>query len=176
MHHLNLRRSRSAPGATQNSSADVRLKRLVGFPTDDGRPESPRWLNKKCVKQLPALIGHCRVRPTREAIEHLNHHSEATAIVAFEPILRSWRNARVLTLHSALNLEALAENYGYFMAGVQPYRGAEITTLNWFASVRQNDGYRSGSTRIDCRAGTSRWRRDSVFPSAKALTENPHSC
>ncbi|MBG6109025.1 hypothetical protein IWX88_002694 [Frigoribacterium sp. CG_9.8] len=116
------------------------------------------------------------MRLTREAIEHINRHSEATAIMSFEPILRSWRNTRAVTLRSALNLEALAENYGQLMAGLQPHKGAEITTLNRFASVRQNDGYRSGSTRIDRRAGARSWRSDSAFPSARALTENRQSC
>ena len=137
---------------------------------------APLWLNKTCVKQPPALIGRCRVPLTREAIEHINRYAGATATVAFEPILCSWRNARVVTLHSALNLEALAKTYGQLMAGVRPHRGAEITTLDRFASVRQNDGYRSGSRRIDCTAGASRWMSDSLSPSAKTLTENPQSC
>jgi hypothetical protein len=30
----------------------------------------------------------------------------------FEPIQRSWRDARIITLHGALNLEALSETTG----------------------------------------------------------------
>ena len=68
-----------------------------------------------------------------EAIELLQRNSGSTAIMDFEPIQRSWRDARVITLHGALNLEALSENYGRLMAGVAPHRVAGITTLDRFA-------------------------------------------
>ncbi|RFA10254.1 hypothetical protein B7R54_14340 [Subtercola boreus] len=67
-----------------------------------------------------------------EAIELLQRNSGATAIMDFEPIQRSWRDARVITLHGALNLEALSENYGRLMAGIQPHQFAGITTLDRF--------------------------------------------
>ena len=68
-----------------------------------------------------------------EAIELLQRNSGSTAIMDFEPIQRSWRDARIITLHGALNLEALSENYGRLMAGLQPHNFAGITTLDRFA-------------------------------------------
>jgi alkylation response protein AidB-like acyl-CoA dehydrogenase len=70
-----------------------------------------------------------------EAIELLQRNSGSTAIMDFEPIQRSWRDARIITLHGALNLEALSENYGRLMAGIQPHLVAGITTLDRFAPV-----------------------------------------
>ncbi len=70
-----------------------------------------------------------------EAIELLQRNSGSTAIMDFEPIQRSWRDARIITLHGALNLEALSENYGRLMAGMQPHLVAGITTLDRFAPV-----------------------------------------
>jgi len=68
-----------------------------------------------------------------EAIELLQRNSGSTAIMDFEPIQRSWRDARIITLHGALNLEALSENYGRLLAGIQPHLVAGITTLDRFA-------------------------------------------
>jgi hypothetical protein len=51
----------------------------------------------------------------------------------FEPIQRAWRDARVITLHGALNLEALQENYGRLMAGVAAHQVSGITGLDRFA-------------------------------------------
>jgi len=68
-----------------------------------------------------------------EAIELLQRNSGSTAILDSEPIQRAWRDARVITLHGALNLEALAENYGRLMAGLQPHKFEGITTLDRFA-------------------------------------------
>ncbi|MES3021623.1 MAG: acyl-CoA dehydrogenase family protein [Pseudomonadota bacterium] len=70
-----------------------------------------------------------------EAIELLQRNSGSTAIMLFEPIQRAWRDARIITLHGALNLEALCENYGRLMAGLQPHNFAGITTLDRFAPV-----------------------------------------
>jgi alkylation response protein AidB-like acyl-CoA dehydrogenase len=68
-----------------------------------------------------------------EAIELLQRNSGSTAIMDNEPIQRAWRDARVITLHGALNLEALSENYGRLMAGIQPHKFDGITTLDRFA-------------------------------------------
>jgi alkylation response protein AidB-like acyl-CoA dehydrogenase len=68
-----------------------------------------------------------------EAIELLQRNSGSTAIMESDPIQRAWRDARVITLHGALNLEALAENYGRLMAGLQPHKFDGITTLDRFA-------------------------------------------
>lgn len=68
-----------------------------------------------------------------EAIELLQRNSGSTAIMSFEPTQRAWRDARIITLHGALNLEALSENHGRLMAGLQPHNFAGITTLDRFA-------------------------------------------
>jgi len=70
-----------------------------------------------------------------EAIELLQRNSGSTAISESEPIQRAWRDARVITLHGALNLEALSENYGRLLAGCEPHKVAGITTLDRFAPV-----------------------------------------
>lgn len=70
-----------------------------------------------------------------EAIELLQRNSGSTAIMESEPIQRAWRDARVITLHGALNLEALSENYGRLMAGMAPHNFAGITTLDRFSPV-----------------------------------------
>jgi len=56
-----------------------------------------------------------------EAIELMQRNSGSSAIQRAEPIQRAWRDARVVTLHGALNWEAKAENYGRLMAGLQPH-------------------------------------------------------
>lgn len=71
-----------------------------------------------------------------EAIEILQRNSGSTAIMLFEPIQRAWRDARIITLHGALNLEALAENYGRLMAGIAPHNFEGITTLDRFAPTK----------------------------------------
>lgn len=71
-----------------------------------------------------------------EAIEILQRNSGSTAIMLFEPIQRAWRDARIITLHGALNLEALSENYGRLMAGIEPHNFEGITTLDRFAPVK----------------------------------------
>lgn len=58
-----------------------------------------------------------------EAVELLQRNSGSTAIQLSEPIQRAWRDARVVTLHGALNLEAASENYGRLMAGSLPHQG-----------------------------------------------------
>lgn len=68
-----------------------------------------------------------------EAIELLQRNSGSTAIRDTEPIQRAWRDARMITLHGALNLEALSENYGRLMAGAEPHKVAGITALDRFA-------------------------------------------
>ena len=50
-----------------------------------------------------------------------------------EPIQRAWRDARVVTLHGALNLEALSENYGRLMAGLDPHTFGGIAAIERLA-------------------------------------------
>jgi len=68
-----------------------------------------------------------------ETIEILQRSSGSNAIIASEPIQRCWRDGRVISLHGALNLETVLENYGRLTAGKQPHQFAGITTLNRFA-------------------------------------------
>lgn len=56
-----------------------------------------------------------------EAIELMQRNSGSSAIQVAEPIQRAWRDARVVTLHGALNLESLCENYGRLMVGLRPH-------------------------------------------------------
>ena len=64
-----------------------------------------------------------------EAIELLQRNSGSTAIMENEPIQRAWRDARVVCLHGALNLEALSENYGRLMAGLEPHKFGGIAAI-----------------------------------------------
>ncbi|WP_371476824.1 hypothetical protein [Kitasatospora sp. NBC_00315] len=82
-----------------------------------------------------------------EAIELLRRNSGSTAIMESEPIQRGWRDARVITLHGALNLEALSENYGRLMAGAQPHEFEGITTLNRLAPAPPTRSTRARSGR-----------------------------
>ena len=45
-----------------------------------------------------------------------------------EFIQRAWRDARVVTLHGALNLEGLQESYGRLMSGLDPLKVGGIGT------------------------------------------------
>ncbi len=96
-----------------------------------GTPESPEYMQLFSARVL--METAYAARWCAEAIELLQRNSGATAIMDFEPIQRSWRDARIITLHGALNLEALSENYGRLMAGLQPHLVAGITTLDRFA-------------------------------------------
>ena len=96
-----------------------------------GTPESPEFMQLFSARVLVETAYAARW--CAEAVELLQRNSGATAIMDFDPIQRSWRDARVITLHGALNLEALSENYGRLMAGIQPHQFAGITTLDRFA-------------------------------------------
>ena len=96
-----------------------------------GTPVDPQYLQLFSARVLVETAYAARW--CAEAIELLQRNSGSTAIMDTEPIQRAWRDARVITLHGALNLEALSENYGRLMAGIQPHRFAGITTLDRFA-------------------------------------------
>ena len=113
--------------ARANAEETDRLGRL----TAAGTPESPEYMqhfSSRVLAETAYAAKWCA-----EAIELLQRNSGSTAIMDFEPIQRSWRDARIITLHGALNLEALSENYGRLMAGIQPHHFAGITTLDRFA-------------------------------------------
>jgi hypothetical protein len=69
----------------------------------------------------------------------------------------------VITLHGALNLEALSENYGRLVAGLEPHHSAGITTLDRFPSTAVKQNFeRSASGR---HSQLTTWPRSSVeFP------------
>ena len=71
-----------------------------------------------------------------------------------EPIQRAWRDARVITLHGALNLEALSENYGRLMAGGEPHKVAGITTLDRFTPAPRSRVDGAGATPDSMSAAT----------------------
>ena len=96
-----------------------------------GTPADPDYMQKFSARVLVETAYAAKW--CAEAIELLQRNSGSTAIMSFEPIQRAWRDARVITLHGALNLEALSENYGRLMAGMQPHNFAGITTLDRFA-------------------------------------------
>lgn len=96
-----------------------------------GTPAKPEYLQKFSARVL--LETAYTAKWCAEAIELLQRNSGSTAIMESEPIQRAWRDARVITLHGALNLEALSENYGRLMAGVEAHKVAGITTLDRFA-------------------------------------------
>ena len=112
-----------------NAEETDRLGELAaaGTPAD---PEYMQLFSARVLVETAYAAKWCA-----EAIELLQRNSGSTAIMDFEPIQRSWRDARIITLHGALNLEALSENYGRLMAGIQPHLVAGITTLDRFAPV-----------------------------------------
>ncbi|WP_295702800.1 acyl-CoA dehydrogenase family protein [Lapillicoccus sp.] len=116
--------------ARANAEETDHLGRLIAA----GTPESPEYMQQFSARVLAETAYAAKW--CAEAIELLQRNSGSTAIMDFEPIQRSWRDARVITLHGALNLEALSENYGRLMAGLQPHNFAGITTLDRFAPAR----------------------------------------
>jgi len=115
--------------ARANAAETDRLGELAaaGTPAD---PDYMQMFSSRVLVETAYAAKWCA-----EAIELLQRNSGSTAIMDSEPIQRAWRDARVITLHGALNLEALSENYGRLMAGMQPHNFAGITTLDRFAPV-----------------------------------------
>ena len=102
----------------------------LGAAVAAGHPPEPEYLQKFSARVLVETAYVAKW--CAEAIELLQRNSGSTAIMESEPIQRAWRDARVITLHGALNLEALAENYGRLMAGIRPHSFKGITTLDRF--------------------------------------------
>lgn len=103
----------------------------LGALAEAGTPANPDYMQKFSARVLVETAYAAKW--CAEAIELLQRNSGSTAIMESEPIQRAWRDARVITLHGALNLEALSENYGRLMAGMQPHNFAGITTLDRFS-------------------------------------------
>ena len=115
--------------ARANAEETDRLGKLAAA----GTPADPAYMQMFSARVLAETAF--AVKWCAEAIELLQRNSGSTAIMSFEPIQRAWRDARVITLHGALNLEALSENFGRLMAGLQPHNFAGITTLDRFTPV-----------------------------------------
>jgi alkylation response protein AidB-like acyl-CoA dehydrogenase len=113
--------------ARVNAEETDRLGRLAAA----GEWVDPEYLRMFSARVL--LETAYAAKWSAEAIELLQRNSGSTAIQESEPIQRAWRDARVITLHGALNLEALSENHGRLMAGLQPQSFQGITTLDRFA-------------------------------------------
>ena len=99
------------------AQANAEGNRPAGRALKRGRGHPPT--RTICKSSVPACSWKTAyaARWCAEAIELLQRNSGSTAIMSSEPIQRAWRDARVITLHGALNLEALSENYGRLMGG-----------------------------------------------------------
>jgi len=117
--------------ATLMARANADETDRLGVLAAAGTPADPEEMQLFCARVLVETAYAAKW--CAEAIELLQRNSGSTAIMDFEPIQRAWRDARVITLHGALNLEALSENYGRLMAGMQPHQFGGITTLDRFA-------------------------------------------
>ncbi|MDJ0358521.1 acyl-CoA dehydrogenase family protein [Paenarthrobacter sp. PH39-S1] len=119
--------------ATLMTRANAEETDRLGELAAAGTPADPGYMQLFSARVLVETAYAARW--CAEAIELLQRNSGSTAIMDFEPIQRSWRDARIITLHGALNLEALSENYGRLMAGMRPHQFAGITTLDRFSPV-----------------------------------------
>lgn len=117
--------------ATLMTRANAEETDRLGVLAAAGTPADPDYLQKFSARVLVETAYAAKW--CAEAVELLQRNSGSTAIMESEPIQRAWRDARVITLHGALNLEALSENYGRLMAGARPHEFAGITTLDRFA-------------------------------------------
>ncbi|MFE6365795.1 acyl-CoA dehydrogenase family protein [Streptomyces sp. NPDC057806] len=117
--------------ATLSARANAEETDRLGALAAAGTPADPDYMQMFSARALVETAYAAKW--CAEAIELLQRNSGSTAITETEPIQRAWRDARVITLHGALNLEALSENYGRLMAGAQPHQFAGITTLDRFA-------------------------------------------
>jgi alkylation response protein AidB-like acyl-CoA dehydrogenase len=117
--------------ATLMARANAEETDELGALAAAGTPADPAYMQQFSARVLVETAYAAKW--CAEAIELLQRNSGSTAIMESEPIQRAWRDARVITLHGALNLEALSENYGRLMAGMQPHQFDGITTLDRFA-------------------------------------------
>ncbi len=117
--------------ATLMARANAEETDRLGALAAAGTPAEPEYMQMFSARVL--IETAYAAKWCAEAIELLQRNSGSTAIMESEPIQRAWRDARVITLHGALNLEALSENYGRLMAGIQPHNFKGITTLDRFA-------------------------------------------
>lgn len=113
--------------ARANADETDRLGELAAA----GSPAEPDYMQKfnaRVLLETAYIAKWCA-----EAIEILQRNSGSTAIQESEPIQRAWRDARVISLHGALNLEALSENYGRLLAGAEAHNVGGIAAVDRFA-------------------------------------------
>lgn len=116
--------------ATLMARANAEETDRLGVLAAAGTPAEPDYMkmfSARVLVETAYVAKWCA-----EAIELLQRNSGSTAIMESEPIQRAWRDARVVTLHGALNLEALSENYGRLVAGMEGHKNTGITTLDRF--------------------------------------------
>jgi alkylation response protein AidB-like acyl-CoA dehydrogenase len=92
----------------------------LGDVTANGRGPNPETLQKfgaRVLLETAYATSWCV-----EAIELLLRASGSSVIGDEEPIQRAWRDAQVVTLHGALNLNGVAENHGRIMAGLPSHQ------------------------------------------------------
>ena len=123
--HSKIRSATLLTRANADETDELGVLAAAGTPAD---PDHMQLFSARVLVETAYAAKWCS-----EAIELLQRNSGSTAIMDSEPIQRAWRDARVITLHGALNLEALSENYGRLMAGIKPHQFAGITTLDRFA-------------------------------------------
>lgn len=119
--HVKLRAARLM--AQANAEGTDRLGRRAAA-SEPPEPEEVQQFNAQVLLETAHAARLCA-----EAIELMQRNSGSSAILRSEPIQRAWRDARVVTLHGALNLEALSENYGRLMAGLQPHSDAGVAGI-----------------------------------------------
>ncbi len=123
--HSKIQSARLMARANAEETDRLGVLAAAGEPAD---PEDVQQFSARVLVETAYAARWCA-----EAIELLQRNSGSTAIMDSEPIQRARRDARVITLHGALNLEALSENYGRLMAGMRPHSFAGITSLDRFA-------------------------------------------
>ena len=123
--HSKIRSATLMARANADETDELGALAAAGTPAD---PDYMQLFSSRVLVETSYAAKWCA-----EAIELLQRNSGSTAIMESEPIQRAWRDARVITMHGALNLEALSENYGRLMAGIKPHQFAGITTLDRFA-------------------------------------------
>ena len=118
--------------ATLIAQANAEQTDRYGIMAASGAPVAPRELqafNGRVLAETAYAAKWCV-----EAIELLQRNSGSTAIMESEPIQRAWRDARIVCLHGALNLEAVSENYGRLIAGLEPHQFGGIAAVDRLAS------------------------------------------
>jgi len=111
--HVKLRAAKLMTRANAEATDQMGQRAASSSPAE---PEELQEFHARVLLETAEAAKLCA-----EAIELMQRNSGSSAIQRAEPIQRAWRDARVVTLHGALNLEAKAENYGRLMAGLKPH-------------------------------------------------------